>query len=108
MLSTLTRLAPAPGICSLPLCDWLPLRVYALYPHATDRVIQRTAYDSPHRGDTVGNGYIYKYIYARETEHGAAVAFLFLGAIGHPLGLGAGFRPPPSPAAAARPHRAQV
>eukprot|EP00959_Pyramimonas_sp_CCMP1952_P399313 8366849-Pyramimonas_sp.AAC.1 len=24
MLSTLTRLAPAPGICSLPSCDWPP------------------------------------------------------------------------------------
>eukprot|EP00976_Prorocentrum_cordatum_P105809 1194331-Prorocentrum_minimum.AAC.7 len=23
------------GICSLPSCDWLPLRAYALYPHAT-------------------------------------------------------------------------
>eukprot|EP00959_Pyramimonas_sp_CCMP1952_P136722 2861234-Pyramimonas_sp.AAC.1 len=26
MLSTLPRLAPAPGLCSLPSHDWLPLR----------------------------------------------------------------------------------
>eukprot|EP00959_Pyramimonas_sp_CCMP1952_P097973 2047677-Pyramimonas_sp.AAC.1 len=29
MLSTLTRLVPAPGICSLPSPDWLPLRFQA-------------------------------------------------------------------------------
>eukprot|EP00959_Pyramimonas_sp_CCMP1952_P362423 7590285-Pyramimonas_sp.AAC.1 len=34
MLSALTRLAPTTGICSLPSHDWLPLRAYAIYPHA--------------------------------------------------------------------------
>eukprot|EP00959_Pyramimonas_sp_CCMP1952_P082035 1713798-Pyramimonas_sp.AAC.1 len=34
MLSTLARLALAPGICSPPSRDWLPLRVYALHPRA--------------------------------------------------------------------------
>eukprot|EP00959_Pyramimonas_sp_CCMP1952_P053411 1117363-Pyramimonas_sp.AAC.1 len=34
MLSSLMRLVPAPGICSLPSCDWFRRRVYALFPRA--------------------------------------------------------------------------
>eukprot|EP00976_Prorocentrum_cordatum_P106496 1194464-Prorocentrum_minimum.AAC.2 len=44
MLSTLTRLAPAPGICSLPSRDWIPRRVYALYPAAIG------SWGAPHLG----------------------------------------------------------
>eukprot|EP00976_Prorocentrum_cordatum_P075742 1182020-Prorocentrum_minimum.AAC.2 len=34
MLSSLVRLVPAPGIRSLPSCDWFWRRVYALFPRA--------------------------------------------------------------------------
>eukprot|EP00959_Pyramimonas_sp_CCMP1952_P080211 1676630-Pyramimonas_sp.AAC.1 len=34
MLSSLVRLVPMPGICSLPSCDWFRCRVYALFPRA--------------------------------------------------------------------------
>eukprot|EP00959_Pyramimonas_sp_CCMP1952_P005944 124458-Pyramimonas_sp.AAC.2 len=34
MLASLVRLAPAVGMCSRPLCDWLPLRVCARVPCA--------------------------------------------------------------------------
>eukprot|EP00959_Pyramimonas_sp_CCMP1952_P137126 2869445-Pyramimonas_sp.AAC.1 len=34
MLSSLVRLVLAPGVCSLPSCDWFSRRVYALFPRA--------------------------------------------------------------------------
>eukprot|EP00976_Prorocentrum_cordatum_P077539 1182731-Prorocentrum_minimum.AAC.1 len=32
MHSSLVRLVPTPGICTLPSCDWCRRRVYALFP----------------------------------------------------------------------------
>eukprot|EP00976_Prorocentrum_cordatum_P060355 1175861-Prorocentrum_minimum.AAC.2 len=37
LLSTLTRLAPTTGVCSLPSRDWLPLRAYATIVTVTPR-----------------------------------------------------------------------
>eukprot|EP00959_Pyramimonas_sp_CCMP1952_P372574 7802243-Pyramimonas_sp.AAC.1 len=32
--NTVTGLETLAGICSLPSCDWFPLLIYAVYPHA--------------------------------------------------------------------------